>query len=98
MWEAEFALITHRYDLRSTVLKVGHHGSTTSTTDEFLSTVSPQIAVISVGRDNRFGHPSQEVIDRLAQGIGQEGIYRTDENGTIEFITDGHRLWVRVER
>jgi len=60
--------------------------------------VNPQLAVISVGEDNPFGHPSEEVVDRLEQQLGQENIYRTDEDGTIEFITDGERLWVRVGR
>ena len=96
--EAEFELLTHRADLSSVGLKVGHHGSDTSTTPEFLAVVNPQLAVISVGVDNRFGHPSPEVIDRLVARLGSENIYRTDEQGTIEFITDGERLWVRVGR
>lgn len=98
MWQAEFELITRRASLTSTVLKVGHHGSNTSTTPEFLAVVDPQLAVISVGADNRFGHPTPEVIGRLEDRIGSEKIYRTDEQGTIEFITDGEKLWVRVGR
>jgi competence protein ComEC len=97
MWEAEFELIARRANLTSTVLKVGHHGSDTSTCHEFLAVVNPQLAVISVGADNRFGHPTPEVIDRLEEKLGSENIYRTDEQGTIEFITDGVRLWVRVD-
>ncbi len=97
MWEAEFELIVCRANLSSTVLKVGHHGSGTSTTQEFLAVVNPQLAVISVGKDNRFGHPNPEVMAWLEDRIGSENIYRTDEQGTIEFITDGKRLWVRVE-
>ncbi len=95
-WEAEFKLIALPTNLSSTVLKVGHSGSATSTTPEFLAAVSPQVAVISVG-DNPFGHPSGEVVERLIEQVGSENIYRTDEQGTIEFITDGERLWVRVE-
>ncbi|MFC1932654.1 ComEC/Rec2 family competence protein [Chloroflexota bacterium] len=98
MWEAEFELVARRANLTSTVLKVDHHGSTTSTTAEFLAVVNPRLAVISVGKDNSFGHPTPEVMARLKEKIGQESIYRTDEHGTIEFITDGERLWVRVER
>jgi len=98
MWEAEWELITRRASLTSTVLKVPHHGSATSTTPEFLAVVNPQLAVISVGADNKFGHPSDEVMDRLSQRLGEENIYRTDKRGTIELITDGERLWVRVER
>ncbi len=59
--------------------------------------VNPQLVVISVGKDNPHGHPSAEVIDRLEKKLGSENIYRTDEHGTIEFITDGERLWVKVE-
>ncbi len=97
MWEAEFELVTRRASLTSTVLKVAHHGSTTSTTAEFLAVVNPRLAVISVGEDNPFGHPSDEVVDRLKQKLGRENIYRTDEYATIEFVTDGVRLWVKVE-
>jgi len=96
MWQAEFELIARRANLASTVLKVAHHGSDTSTTAEFLAVVNPRLAVISVGADNRFGHPTPEVIARLEDRIGAANIYRTDEQGTIEFITDGDRLWVKV--
>jgi competence protein ComEC len=95
--EAEFKLIVLRADLTSTVLKVGHSGSRTSTTPEFLAAASPQVAVISVG-DNPFGHPSDEVVERLDKELGEENIFRTDEQGTIEFITNGERLWVRAGR
>jgi len=95
--EAEFELIARRASLNSTVLKVAHHGSDTSTTPEFLAVVNPQVAVISVGKDNPFGHPSDEVTTRLTEKVGSGNIYRTDENSTIEFITDGERLWVKME-
>jgi len=98
MWQAEFELITRRANLTSTILKIAHHGSDTSTTPEFLSGVNPQLAIISVGADNDFGHPTPEVMAQLADKIGPENIYRTDEHGTIEFITDGKKLWARVER
>jgi competence protein ComEC len=93
--EAEFKLIAERAELASTVLKVAHHGSDTSTTPEFLRAANPEVAVISVG-ENSFGHPSAEVVKRLEQKLGSENVFRTDEQGTIEFITDGERLWVRV--
>jgi len=96
--EAEFELIADRADLSSTVLKVAHHGSDTSTTSEFLAVVNPRLAVISAGVDNKFGHPSDEVLDRLKERLDPENIYRTDQQGTIEFITDGERLWVEVGR
>ncbi|MCK4403133.1 MAG: MBL fold metallo-hydrolase [Dehalococcoidia bacterium] len=96
--EAEFELIRQRSDLRSTVLKVAHHGSKTSTSPQFLAVVDPEIAVISVGADNSFGHPGTEVVERLVDRLGDDKVYLTSENGTIEFITDGEKLWVRVER
>ncbi len=97
MWEVEFELIARRASLASTVLKIAHHGSDTSTTPELMAAVNPQLAVISVGADNKFGHPSSEVMARLIERIGAENIYRTDKQGTIEFITDGERLWVKVD-
>lgn len=96
-WETEFELIRQRARLASTVLKVAHHGSESSTTPEFLMVVDPLLAVISVG-ENRFGHPADEVIKRLEQRLGLENVLRTDQLGTIEFITNGERLWLRVEK
>ena len=94
--EAELELISQRANLRSTVLKVAHHGSKTSTSPQFLAAVDPEMAVISVGADNPFGHPSTEVVERLKENLGEDKIYLTSENGTIEFISDGERLWVRT--
>jgi len=96
--EAEFELIGQRANLKSTMLKVAHHGSDTSTSQQFLAAVDPEVAVISVGADNTFGHPSPEVVERLIDRLGEDNVYRTDEDGTIEFITDGERLWVRLEK
>lgn len=70
--------------LKSTVLKVGHHGSKTSSIYEFLKEVNPEIALIGVGENNKFGHPNQEVIERLDK-IGCE-IYRTDQMGEIILV------------
>ena len=68
------------------VLKVGHHGSHTSTSDEFLDEVTPEDAVISVGADNTYGHPHQETLDRLAtHGLTT---YRTDQHGTVILTSD----------
>jgi competence protein ComEC len=96
--EAEFELIGQRANLRSTVLKVAHHGSRTSTTPQFLAAVDPEVAVILVGRDNPFGHPSLEVWQRLIDRLGEDNVYRTDDDGTIEFISDGKTLWVKTDR
>lgn len=92
--ETEKYLLDTRFDLNSTVLKVAHHGSESSSCLEFLSVVKPQVAVISVGADNPFGHPSPEVVGRL----DTMHIYRTDQQGTVELITDGKRLWVKTQR
>jgi competence protein ComEC len=96
--ETERKLIMQEASLGSSVLKVGHHGSATSTSDVFLAVVGPRAAVISVGKANTYGHPNQEVLSRLTQKLGVENVYRTDERGTIEFITDGARLWVKTRR
>jgi competence protein ComEC len=96
--EGERELLLRGTELQSTVLKVGHHGSNTSTCEEFLAAVDPQVAIISVGADNPFGHPHDEVMERLTQSVGEDGIYLTSEHGTIELITDGQSLWVKTER
>ncbi len=78
--------------VRDNFLKVAHHGSKTSTTDPFLSAAHPAFAAISAGRDNSFGHPSPEVVERLeAAGVR---VYRTDYDGAITAITDGRSLKV----
>jgi competence protein ComEC len=98
MREAETELAFSRADLASTVLKVPHHGSDTSTIPEFLAVVDPQVAVISAGIDNKFGHPDAAVVERLARRVGTDNIYQTTLDGTIEFVTDGSRLWVATEK
>ena len=75
-------------DLGSMLLKMGHHGSKTSSTDAWLAAVRPSIAIISCGKDNSYGHPHAEVLVRIAPYVG-ENIYRTDELGSIVFVTDG---------
>ncbi|MFQ6057995.1 MAG: DNA internalization-related competence protein ComEC/Rec2 [Anaerolineae bacterium] len=91
---AEGRLVASGAPLRSTVLKVSHHGSGNATTHRFVEAVDPQVAVIQVGADNRFGHPAPEVLERL---VGTR-VFRTDRHGTIEVVTDGVRCWVRTER
>ena len=78
-------------NLASTVLKVGHHGSKSSTSAAFLCQVKPQFAVISCGKNNDYGHPHQETLDRLAECSVE--VHRTDEEGTIIFATDGTQLY-----
>ncbi len=96
--EAERYLLEKRANLRSDVLKVAHHGSRGSTCDSFLATVHPSAAVISAGEDNRFGHPHREIVNKLAVNIDSNHVYNTMVNGTVEFITDGARLWCKTER
>jgi competence protein ComEC len=74
-------------DLQSTLLKVGHHGSITSTRPEFLSRVAPQWAVISCGLHNHYGHPREEVLEELQKA--QIKTFRTDINGASCFVLDG---------
>ncbi len=80
--------------LQSTVLKVQHHGSCSSTSQAFLEAVDPEVVVISVGADNRFGHPCDEVLQRL-DGLP---VYRTDERGAVEIVSNGTQIRVEVQR
>ena len=80
--------------LNSVVLKVPHHGGESSLTLPFRQAVNPEVAVISVGADNRFGHPGESTLRKLAE----IPTYRTDHHGNIQLITDGERYWVLTER
>jgi competence protein ComEC len=92
----ERRLVQANFPLNATVLKSPHHGSKTSSSEAFLTVIDPQVVVISVGEDNRFGHPSPEVMERYAaHGLT---VLRTDERGTIQFSTDGERLWMETDR
>ena len=90
----ERALLRSGVYLRSTVLKVGHHGSDSSSLPAFVEAVQPQVALISVGEDNKFGHPSSEVLERLEGAL----VYCTDQDGTVTISSDGHKLWIETER
>jgi len=92
--QAEYAMIseTDAKKLHADVLKVGHHGSKNSTMPEFLERVGPQIAIISAGEQNPYGHPSAELLERL-RGSGAR-ILRTDEEGAVRVVTDGHAIRV----
>jgi competence protein ComEC len=81
---SEREMLDHNRVTTATLLKVGHHGSKTSTTQEFLNAVSPKDAVISVGKGNTFGHPRFEVIERIADARAR--LYRTDEFGLTTFL------------
>ena len=88
-------LLARHAQLRADVLKVGHHGSSTSSSDEFLAAVHPALAVISVGAGNKYGHPSGDVIHALAH-VGAE-VLRTDEAGTIVVRSDGARIEIEAK-
>jgi competence protein ComEC len=91
--EKEAQLLAEGINPASSVLKIGHHGSDTSSSPEFLQAVKPQFGVFCVGADNSFGHPKPAVVQRFKeQGIKT---LRTDENGAVVFYTDGERM--RVE-
>lgn len=92
--EVEEAILQSGADIQSNVLKVGHHGSDTSTTSNFLSAVSPDAAVICCGTGNSYGHPSRATLDKLA-GIP---IWRTDLNGTIYAMTDGETCRITANK
>lgn len=82
--------------LRADVLKVGHHGSRTSTTEAFVDRVNARSAAISAGRENRYGHPHPDVVERLESSIGAGQIFLTARDGTVEYISDGETVWVRT--
>jgi beta-lactamase superfamily II metal-dependent hydrolase len=88
---AEGDMIAGGNDLASVVYKAGHHGSDTSSSRLFLIAVAPDIAVISSGVDNQYGHPHPAVLARLSDAGA--AVLRTDELGTIEVITDGDVMW-----
>jgi competence protein ComEC len=88
----EEELLAENADLKSDVLKVGHHGSKTSTTEPFLDAVHPAFALISAGQDNMYGYPAPPVLERL-RSRGVE-VLRTDLSGRVSFHTDGRRLSV----
>ena len=73
------------------VLKVGHHGSKTSSSKEFINEINPKYSIISVGKNNRYGHPNNEVLDNLENSK----IYRTDQDGSIMFKIKNNKL--RIE-
>jgi len=85
--------LVHKYgeSLKSNILKLGHHGSDTSTNPTFLQMVSPELAIVSAGKNNSFGHPHKSVLDLLEKfGIK---VLRTDEEGTINLYSNGVNIW-----
>ena len=95
---AEAALAAAGRDLESDVLKVGHHGSRTSSSRDFLDAVRPSVAVVSAGAGNRFGHPHAETLEELGRYVSPEMVLKTFERGDVRFVTDGETLQVSTER
>lgn len=93
--EEDWLLAHHRDELRAQVLKVGHHGSSTSSSDAFLDAVHPDVAVISVGAGNMYGHPSNDVLHALSR-VGAE-VLRTDQAGTVIVRTDGVHIEIEAK-
>jgi competence protein ComEC len=94
--DSEKEILAKGYTLKSDVLKVGHHGSSTSTSPDFLKEVSPKYAVISCGVNNDYGHPNQVTLDKL-NNAGVK-IYRTDLNGRISLSSDGINITLSTEK
>jgi len=94
--EGEKRLLGHKDDLRSQILKVAHHGAQTSSSNEFLDALRPEVALISVGAGNAYGHPHQPLLQRLERR--QVRVYRTDLNGTLQVVMDGRSYQISSER
>lgn len=93
---AEREMIGRGHVLTAQILQLGHHGSRTSSTPEFLHAVRPEVAIYSAGEGNSYGHPHEDVLQRIAQmGIA---VYGTDRHGTIRVTTDGSRYQIATQR
>ncbi len=93
---SEEDILNNGFDLRADVIKLGHHGSKTSSTEHYLRAVSPKLAVISCGKNNSYKLPSESTLERLTSlGIDYR---RTDRNGTIVVTSDGHEISVATEK
>ena len=82
-----------KYNLKDIdVLKIGHHGSKTSSSKEFIDEINPRYSIISVGKNNRYGHPNDNVLDNLEDSK----IYRTDQDGSIIFKINNNKLKIET--
>lgn len=91
---AEQALLENKVNLKADILKVAHHGSKSSSGQKFIENVKPKIALIGVGKNNNFGHPNNEIIDRL-KNVGSK-IYRTDLDGEIQILVSKGKIKVKT--
>lgn len=92
----EKQLLASNFDISADVLKLGHHGSNTSSTDKYIQAVEPQIAIISCGADNSYGHPHKEIIDRLKKY--NIDFYITAQTGDITITSDGKNIDVKTQK
>lgn len=92
-FESEKEILQKNSDINADVIKIGHHGSATSTAADFLKAVNPKIAVISVGKNNDYGHPASEILSLLKRN--KIKIYRTDLDGTIVMSSDGTKISIK---
>ena len=90
---SEAAWVRANVPLASTVLKVGHHGSNSATSPELLEAVNPSVAVIQVGADNDYGHPTEEVLATMEGRL----ILRSDRDGRVHIVSDGRQMWIATE-
>jgi len=95
--QTEHRLLTKELELRSRVLKIGHHGSKYATSKDFLDRVQPEVAIVSCGAWNRYGHPSQAVLDRLRAVNPNVKLYRTDLQGEITITTRGKEIDMTIK-
>lgn len=93
---AEADILNSGADVDADVLKLGHHGSDTSTAQDFLDAVSPEIAIASCGLDNEYGHPGSSTVEKLA--ASDIPLYRTDLQGTIQVTSDGENIRIYTEK
>ena len=96
MWDASIKsedILLSKYNISNIdILKVGHHGSKTSSSSSFINKINPKYSLISVGKDNKFKHPNKEVLDNL----NSSKIYRTDKDGSIMIKIKGNKLKIET--
>jgi len=96
--KSEREMLKNRQTLRADVLKVGHHGSRTSTTNDFLDAVKPSVAVISCAGGNSYDHPHKETMEKLRKPERNIAIFQTDKDGTVIITTDGRKITLLTEK
>lgn len=94
--KVEADILSRKKDIEADVLKVAHHGSSSSSIHNFIDAVDPEFAIISVGKDNSYDHPAESTVNTLLHSGAD--IYRTDENGTVIVSTDGETIKIETEK